>query len=530
MIIKSLRFEEPMTKYIQIPKAIWFYIAITGESLKKETLRDTSNSQPQPQSQLLSQSQQSNNILKPLEKNVFILPMAFARDLKGLKMPNLDIQHTPMHTSAQFVGSLREYQVEVFEKAKFLLESNGTLIMNLYTGFGKTILAFAISAYFKLRTLCILPMTGVITSWLEEGKNRTNFRIYEIKGGEKSLPDADFYIGMMTACKNLPHHEKIKFGIIIVDEADLFCTPDHYEVLLHFQPKYAIALSATIKRDDGMEKVLFASFGINIIRRISEKPFYVYKHNTPYKAKPKMKPGQQRRPGWTEYLKSIAENENFNRDILNWVIMNPNNKIGILADTTEQVDLLANSLRAYGDEVSTVYKKGKVFDDARVVIGTSKKMGIGFDDKNALQNHNGIRFEILIIATDCKKIEQKKGRSRADLPIIIDFVHDSKTFREHWDFREEWYKSRKGTIIPVNQPFNLIPTLEPYKIRSEKSRAECALKESEEKKESQKLQQKVYEENQLQQQKQYHEYLNSLQAPTLNISKEIVPVFNICTT
>jgi hypothetical protein len=60
----------------------------------------------------------------------------------------------------------------------------------------------------------------------------------------------------------------------------------------------------------------------------------------------------------------------------------------------------------------------------------------------------------LIIATDCKKIEQKKGRSRADLPIIIDFVHDSKTFREHWDFREEWYKSRKGTIIPVNQPFN----------------------------------------------------------------------------
>ena len=54
---------------------------------------------------------------------------------------------------------------------------------------------------------------------------------------------------------------------------------------------------------------------------------------------------------------------------------------------------------------------------------------------------------MLILASDCKNVEQWEGRIRTANNIIFDLVDSYKTYESHWDkFRMPWYTLRGAEI------------------------------------------------------------------------------------
>ena len=84
--------------------------------------------------------------------------------------------------------------------------------------------------------------------------------------------------------------------------------------------------------------------------------------------------------------------------------------------------------------------------NARVLLSTFSKLGVGFDDT---------RFNCLILASDVEQVEQYAGRLREGSRdrIIIDMIDEDSNCKAHFRTRKKWYESRNGKIIPFEKSF-----------------------------------------------------------------------------
>ena len=86
-------------------------------------------------------------------------------------------------------------------------------------------------------------------------------------------------------------------------------------------------------------------------------------------------------------------------------------------------------------------------------MGTTSKMGVGFDEANFCDDYDGKPSDLLIITQSFKSwpmFEQVRGRGmRADTPTVV-YLNDKHSItRRHMSIIRKWIRETNGEIVEL---------------------------------------------------------------------------------
>lgn len=383
-----------------------------------------------------------------IDKDIVHLPYSFAASLFQIT-PNLTIPF-PV-TSFEFTGQLREIQVAVEAEAWEQLKKIGTSTLGLYPGFGKTILGAKLATRAKLMTVVLVHREILTVQWKKTFQDFTNAHVWIV--GEKHPPPlCDVIICMDTRWSQIPTTMRDAIGFLIIDEIHAFCTPTHVSCLLAFHPKYIVAESGSLERDDNLHVMAYAICGSHGVHRESNIPFNVMKINT--RTKPERKMNRFGGVDWAKLVEATLFDARRNQIIFNLVTANLNRKILILTSLRDHATLLYDALQKANIPSDYLCGTKKGYTDSVVLVGTTSKIGTGFDPATSCPTYAGKPFDLLILACSIKKysmLVQNIGRVfRSEFPTVMHLVDDDDIYKSHWYKARKWYISRGGVITEHN--------------------------------------------------------------------------------
>jgi superfamily II DNA or RNA helicase len=380
-----------------------------------------------------------------IEENDVYLPLYFAQKiLKLSRRPRKDFPQLKL----KFAGVLRSLQKEVKREALKMLNKRGTAIISLFTGGGKTITAINIALSIRMPVLVVISRLVLMDQW--EGsilKFCPNAIVQKVKTKTKVNPSAHFYIANAI---NIPKMGRDTFrhvGMLIVDELHLIGTEKLSNSLHFVSPRYAIGLSATPSRPDGMDSLLFSYFGPDIIYRKLRRDHLVYRVKTGFV--PTVEQTRFGKLDWNSVLNSQAASEERNELIVRLIEHFSDRCFLVLCKRVSHVECLVAKLQEIGIDVTSLVGMKRKFDaTSRVLIATVQKAGVGF-------NHP--KLNALIVAADLQEyFIQYLGRvfrTEKGVPIIFDLVDSFGVLERHYRKRRHVYLDHGGTIKNFNKVF-----------------------------------------------------------------------------
>lgn len=379
-----------------------------------------------------------------LKDGVLHLPFLFSASLFQT-VPNKDVPFPQLEW--QFLGDMLPRQVEVEALAWKQLTAHRTSTLGLYPGFGKTVLGAKLASRASLLTVVLIHRDILVGQWKKTFERFTNASVWCV--GEKNPPPKpDVIICMDTRWSALPKGLRDSVGFLVIDEAHAFCTPGHVDCLLSFHPKYVLAESATLERDDGLESMMYAICGTHGVFREFDGSFSAIKVNTGFK--PERKQNASQGTDWHALVNESMFCENRNRLIVELVKANLSRTILVLTSLVKHAELLNEMLVAEGISSDSLCGSKKGYNDGKVLVGTISKIGTGFDQETFCENYSGQRFDLLILASSIKKysvLVQNVGRVfRSQSPVIFYLVDDDSIFESHWKICKKWFMSRGGEV------------------------------------------------------------------------------------
>lgn len=380
------------------------------------------------------------------------VPFRFGCGFLG-KLVNRDREYPKIEYN--FAGTLRDYQIEIVQEAYMQLYNYGTTTLNVFTGAGKTYM----SAWLLTQTKCIacvlINLQTLINSWYNTFCSSfpdMKERIWIV--GEGPIPEnVAIMICMDGRIDKIPEDLKRKVGTLLVDEIHLLTTASKVKALLSLEPKYVIANSATIERDDGMETMVYTIVGAHSVVRMSQKPFKFYKVNTGIRIPEEMT--NQGVLNYSAFINDQADCMERNIMAINIIAGNPGRKFFIYCKTKKHVDNLAELCKHYGIEYDTLYGNKKKFEDKNVLIFSVSKTGTGFDLSAALGDaFSGKNPDVLILMTTIKsipKLKQVLGRVlRSDKPHFVMLIDSNNVQKKHYRETKQMFIDSKGVIKEID--------------------------------------------------------------------------------
>ena len=195
----------------------------------------------------------------------------------GIPVEISDQRETGHPIRVSFNGNLRLQQELAAEQ--LLKYPDG--VLEAATAFGKTVVCSYLIAERKVNTLILLQSKDLLSQWLDELNKFLDIREeppeYETKTGRKKKRDSA--IGILHGAKNTltgivdvamvgSIYSKGKFqnlkrtyGMVIVDECHHAASPTYMEVLQKINAKYVYGVSATPKRGDYLDKIIYMMLG-----------------------------------------------------------------------------------------------------------------------------------------------------------------------------------------------------------------------------------------------------------------------------
>lgn len=359
-----------------------------------------------------------------------------------------DLREEGQKLKAYFKGELYDEQQEAADK--MLQYENG--ILGATTAFGKTVVGAYMIAERKVNTLILVHNTEILKNWVEDLEKflyiDEELPEYTTKTGR--IKKRKSIIGKLYAGHNsmtgiidiamfssLGKKEEInpiveKYGMVIMDECHHGAAQTVEDVISSVKAKFVYGLTATPKRDDGMEKKVYMQFGPVRYRYTAKEraekqgiPHYIYPRFTRLVSTEKLK--------INDAYKVVTENEVRNEQIINDVIE------CIMAGRTPLV------LSKYKSHAESLFKKlqGKVDHVFLLQGGGSRKEKdiIRKEIREVSENES-----VVIVATD-KYIGEGFNYPRLDtmlltMPIAWEGNVEQYAGRLHRD-----YKSKKNVVI-----------------------------------------------------------------------------------
>jgi superfamily II DNA or RNA helicase len=254
------------------------------------------------------------------------------------------------------------------------------------------------------------------------------------------MQDADFYI--MNAA-NVPKHDRDFYksiGFLIVDEVHIIMAEKMSQCMRYITPRYALGLSATPYRTDGLDVLLDMYFGTHKIVRKLFRKHVAYRVDTGFK--PDVKLNRMGKVDWGSVLESQCSNRDRNELIVSLVKFFPDRVFLVLCKRVDQAKYLVDRLEEEGEDVTSLIGSNQVFErSSRVLVGTVQKTGVGFDHP---------RLNSLILASDVEQyFVQYLGRvfRREDtVPWIFDLLDDYPLLKKHYNTRRGVYSEHGGLV------------------------------------------------------------------------------------
>ena len=370
-------------------------------------------------------------------KNHVMVPFA-----KGLEIVSSG-QDVINQKKFPFNGELENSQKEICDQLLTCLTEYKTAIASCHMGFGKTVLALFLSSFLSGMGKVIITNGRkiLLQQWMDAAKEF----IPEAKivwATSQTKPELISSAQVIIASfDTLTKHKFSNVGLFVVDELHTSMSPVTCFSLLHISPKAILGLSATPWKKDGFNEAIPWFFGKH---KVSKS--IVVSHNV-YKVETKIVPITVYKKGkldWSTVISSLASSMYRNILIVNIVTSDlfKEKKWLIVSKRIHQVLELDRLFRERGIVPELLIEDRITYDqDASVIIGTTGKIGIGFNNPN---------LNALLMAADVVDYyEQYFGRviRRPDAkPIVVDLVDAHSILVKHWNKRKEIYKTYGGTI------------------------------------------------------------------------------------
>jgi superfamily II DNA or RNA helicase len=373
-----------------------------------------------------------------IEGNCIRVPMAYGvSTIKISRRPRDDFSSRKL----SFLGSLRPEQVVVRGEALKSLSKTGSVIISCYTGFGKTALAIELATSMRFKTLVVVNKIVLINQWRDSIlKFCPDARVQCLTTKSVMDPSGDFYIINAQNIEKMSREYFRDMGICLVDEIHMIMAEGLSKCMQHISPRYLVGLSATPYRPDGLDKLLELYFGEYKIIRKLWRAHKVYRVDTGFI--PPIERTLQGRLNWGAILDSQAQNVDRNNLIIRIIQKFSERNFLVLVKRVSQGTYISEKLASLGESVTDLMGSNQKFStEARILIGTCQKVGVGFD-------HG--KMDTLLLATDIEEyFIQYLGRvfRREDVePYIFDLVDNNGVLLKHFNTRKAVYKEHGGVI------------------------------------------------------------------------------------
>lgn len=351
-----------------------------------------------------------------------------------------------------FCAMLKDYQVEPALEAYQQLQIWGSTTLKLPPGFGKTMIGAWLWTFTATVVVVLVVQQPLLRQWKKTFLTAVPGLAQSIWVVGEDPPPSPGVIPAIIICMNQRTHQipadvKHAVGCLIIDEAHCFCTPDRVEALLAFTPKYVIAETATLERDDGMEKMIHSICGEHSVSRVATKPYTVIRLDTSITVEENR---NKYGVNFNDLCNKLCALPERNMIILDIIKSNPHRKFMILTRLADHVALLQMLITSNGISCATLYRNQKTYSDSSVLIGTIPKIGTGFDEANACEDFGGVQSDTLILAGSIKKntvFEQVRGRvMRSSNPVVIYLVDRNQVCKRHFRDTTGWIEYTQGVV------------------------------------------------------------------------------------
>ena len=373
----------------------------------------------------------------------------------------------------KFDGSMRDYQEDVkklfLEATNFQEKDNnkgdGSALIELWTGAGKTVLALNILATINKKTIIFVHKTFLKNQWIERIQQfLPNARIGTIQGQVIDIENKDIVIAMIQSIsmKSYPESMFESFGLSIYDECHHISSEVFSNCLKKCTTLYSLGLSATMERKDGLTKVFKMYLGNicneNMIKNNKNKDDVLVKA-IDYKVidDDEFNEIEYDYRGNIKYSTMISKlsKYNYRNDFIINVIENElkiNNKqqIILLAHNRNMLNYIYKSINEKNIASIGYYVGGmkendlKLSESKQVILATYQMAAEGLDIKS---------LTTLILATPKSDIVQAVGRilrEKHSKPLIIDIIDSHDPFLNQFNKRRSFYNEKSYKIIRTN--------------------------------------------------------------------------------
>uniref|UniRef100_A0A6C0EH62 Helicase ATP-binding domain-containing protein n=1 Tax=viral metagenome TaxID=1070528 RepID=A0A6C0EH62_9ZZZZ len=369
--------------------------------------------------------------------------------IKNFGLPDINHEVIGLPINILFKGNLRENQIDIIDKIIPYINKNDGGILCLPCAAGKTVLALYLACHYKVKTLIIVHKTFLLNQWKKRAQEFTNASIGIIKQSKIEINN-DIVIGMLQSIAKDKYDKEIykDFGMVIFDEAHHAPSKYFSKILPIIASKISLGLSATPKRTDKLEKILFWYFGDIMYQSDIKENNTVLVNIINYKIEHdkfkefKLRNGDLNRPLTITKITTIGRRNKF---IVNLIIKsiqeNNNRKIIVLSDRIEHLKLL--KLRLDDQKITTtdLYIGGMkqsaldIAEMANVIFASYAMAAEGLDIPN---------LNTLFMVTSRKEIEQAVGRIIRKIdpnirPLIYDFTDCLPSFINQSRARKKFY-------------------------------------------------------------------------------------------
>lgn len=370
--------------------------------------------------------------------------------LKKIGKPDINKEIKGTKIKTKFNGELRPKQQEIIEKIIPYLKDNNGGILCLPCAAGKTVISLYLACQFKVKTLVIVHKTFLLNQWKERAEQFTNAQIGIIQQNKVEIDGKDIVIGMLQSIAKEKYDNDIfrDFGMVIFDEAHHAPSQYFSKALPLIASKITIGLSATPKRSDRLEKILYWYFGDIMYKSKVEENSKVLVNIVNYKITHekfrefKLRTGDVNRAKTINKLTSIGRRNKFIIDTMEEVLQEDRRKILVLSDRIEHLDLLKKRIDERHIASTDFYigrmkqKALKIAENAQIIFASYGMASEALDIPD---------LNTLFMVTSRREVEQAIGRVIRKIiphvrPIIYDFTDQLPSFVKQGYHRRRLYK------------------------------------------------------------------------------------------
>lgn len=372
----------------------------------------------------------------------------------------------------------RDYQVELFKEVGELCKQRLSGVVVAMTGWGKTALGFHAAYTMQRKTLVITTKEDIYDQWRERAELFLGLKpheIGEIRGDKCEVIGTKFCVALiqsMSKADKYPDWIAEGFGLVIFDECHRVPATQFSAVADMFPAKMRLGLSATPKRADGKEKLLFAHIGpiratASVEQLVPKVLVFASPWTCPRTVKRDKTTGKLTRPqvphmaGKTVHIeKTIATNKARNSLVASLIKTAYEKGRSIVVFTSLHVHVEAikkacvaecsipiKDIGVYVGSKNKAEKEQREKDTKKPIVLTTYKMcGEGTDFP---------WLDTCILAMPLSNVAQPVGRIRRQFEnkrhlIVMDIVDDdSHVFAKYAANRRKWYESIKAEVLEV---------------------------------------------------------------------------------